>query len=103
LQLEEVETVARVGTQQTVMSRRRQLAGRLVRYYMAVRLSAAAASPTPIPGLYRPDPAPIVRVTPAQSGQWDTRECIDIDGAPAALTIPLNTAGVRRGSALGLN
>jgi hypothetical protein len=70
---------------------------------MAVRLSAAAASSTPVPGLYRADPAPIVRVTPASSQPWDARECVDMAGARAVLTVPLNAAGVRRGSALSLN
>jgi hypothetical protein len=70
---------------------------------MAVRLSAAAASSTPAPGLVRSDAAPIVRVAPARQGQWDERECVDIGGVTAALTIPLNAVRVRRGSALSLN
>lgn len=70
---------------------------------MAVRLSAAAASAAPVPGDVQQDPAPIVRMTPARNAQWDALESVEIGGAPAALTIPLQAAGVRRGSALSLN
>lgn len=91
-----------IGTTLT-KARSRRVAGRLVRYYMALRLSAAAASASPLPTTVRADPAPIVRIAPAHAGAWDERECVEVDGVPAALTIPLTTTGVSRGSTLSPN
>lgn len=80
-----------------------RLAGSLVRYYMALRLSAAAAAPELLGKNIIDPPAPIVRISPSHAGAWDDRECLIADGQPAIITVPLSAPGVRHGSTMSLN
>ena len=79
------------------------LAGGLVRYYMALRLSVAAAAPELLGRNSTDAPTPIVRISPAHSGAWDDRECLVAGGHLAVITVPLNAPGVRPGSTIALN
>lgn len=80
-----------------------RIAGRVVRYYMALRLSVAAAAPELLSASGRDTPAPIVRISPAHAGVWDARECLLSGGRPAVITVPLTAPGVRRDSVIALN
>jgi len=70
---------------------------------MALRLSAAAASPELLGKRFVDAPAPIVRVSPSHAGAWDVRECLIAGGQPAIITVPLSAPGVRHGSTISLN
>jgi hypothetical protein len=96
--------ISRVQNQSSAStSRTDRIARRVVRYYMALRLSVAAAAPELLSATGRQTPAPIVRISPAHAGAWDARECLDAGGRPTVVTVPLTAPGVRHGSAIALN
>jgi hypothetical protein len=75
-----------------------------LRYYFALRVSAAAATPAVFSLEHYEPPAPIVRAQPAAMiGAWDERELVSRNAVRYIITTTLDVASSNRSAAISNN